>query len=220
MSMFENYKNLNPEYAPNNQSVSLPKCEHKLELTTPKTLLNYWGEPIGYKWNAGDIFNLSINLSTAITIESDDIVYATTGEAPTDTTKGEFGQSIYNIVDMRRWVCTSIGQSVYKWQEQIPFSYPIHASKLVYLQDVKEYIGKTLILSILNFRGDIIYEREKIGNEIISLDVDNELSDILIPGLYKACISYDGDAKAKIIKTLSLEVIGRGGEIDVSNCAR
>lgn len=211
MSMFDNYKNLNPDYIPDNRKETLPSCNVEFDDTLPKVLKGYWGEPIGYTWHYGDTFTAHINLNKLITIDEGDIVYTQKGEAPDENTKGEFLQSIYNTYDLKRWVCMSIGQSVYTWKEMIPFSYPQHAKKQVYLQDARVYEGKPLIFSILNFRGEPLYTTEIEGTQIADITIDEETSKKLIPGLYRAYFVSDNDLTVKTVKSFQIEVLGEGG---------
>lgn len=211
MSMFDNYKNLNPDYIPDNRKETLPSCNVEFDDALPKVLNGYWGEPIGYTWHYGDTFTAHINLNTLITIDDGDIVYTEEGESPDENTRGEFLQNIYNTYDLKRWVCMSLGQSVYKWKEISPFSYPKHAERQVYLQDARAYEGKPIIFSILNFRGEPVYTKELLGAQIVDVEFSEETSKKLVPGLYRAYFVSDNDITVKTVKSLQLEVVGEDG---------
>lgn len=213
MSMFDNYKNLNPNYIPDNRKEALPSCEKEFNDVLPKVLTGFWGEPIGYKWHYGDTFTAHINLNSVITVDDTDIIYTEEGEEPTENTKGDFLQSIYNTYDLKRWVCLSIGQSVYTWKEMNPFSYPQNAKKRVYLQDARAYEEKPIIFSILNFRGEPVYTKELVGAQIVDVEIDEETSKKLIAGTYRAYFIYDGDLTVKTIKTFTINVLGEGAEL-------
>ena len=208
MSMFENYKNLDKEYAPNNEKEQLPQCEKEYSDILPKELKNYWGEFIGYKWKQGDTFTLPVNLNDSITINEEDIVYLEHNEEPNEDTKGDFMQSIYNTYDIKRWTCFSVGQTKYIWKEIKPFTYPALAPKTIYLQTAKDISGKTVEFSIVDFRGEKIYTKEYEGAQIISVVVDKELSTLLRAGAYKSYFSVIDGTEQKTVKSFFLEVEG------------
>lgn len=185
MSMFDNYQNLNPNYAPDNRRKTVRKTEC-FNANIPQKQTNAMGEFIGYKWNEGDIFAFSVNMNDSICVESDAIIYDTPQESPNSQTVGDFGQKAYNTSDMKSWICLSCGQLDYEWELQKCFIHPRKTKRMITLKNNIRLANQTVDMSIKNFRDEVIYSSSVVCDENceVVIDITKEISDILLSDDY------------------------------------
>ena len=187
--MFANYSNLNQDYVPNNTKKDkwlkrefykdnsyetideLSNLYHRYKATDEGLEFTYVQE-IKFDFDVDDIAY----------VEKDAIVSYVAGEEPTENTAGNLGQYFYNIADYKVWKCTSLGQTVYRWEQLERFSIPqTNVGQKVKLSEVNDAI--TCV--VFDRRGEIVYQAD-IENNSRTIDISKEDSaTYLIPGLYE-----------------------------------
>lgn len=195
MSIFDNYENLSSTYVPNNQQEVL-KEKNIFNPNIPKKEYNALGNFIGYSWNYGDIFSLNISLSKKINVEEGSIIYYNEGEEPDSSTIGVKGQRAYNVVDIRSWTCETLDQTIYKWVEDSVFKYPKYGKKEISLKTFPNLENKEVSFVIKNFREETIYSEKIEAENPLQIDINEELSNKLLQGIYYAYITlFDETSK-------------------------
>ena len=200
MSMFNSYENLNPSYQPNNISRALPKVRVGFNDELPHKAYNLCGEFIGYSWNYGDTFTLNFDINPSVYVESNAIVYKESGEEPTSETVGTLGQRAYNIYDLRCWVCKTLDQTIYNWEEQKEFSFLPSGNEddCVTLQVYKSFEGLKANVTIFNFRWEAIQSFEVVADDVISVEINKEISAKLIKGIYYCTVEVGNDENKRV----------------------
>lgn len=198
IDMFTNYQNLSDYYIPNNlsQNISTPKSYtsklNPIEASKPYELYNARGNLEGYYWYRGDQVVLDFNIDGEFTVEANATIFTSIGEGPTITTEGRLGQKAYNIVDYKSWKCVAYVGNYYSWELEPDFIYPVGGEKSIYV-DASDYMkDKTITFTIYNFRLEPIYNRNFAGTSEFKLQVDKELSDILLKGIYYCSLEVSG----------------------------
>lgn len=184
MSILDNYKNLDPDYVPNNQEREILPKRVVYQEGPPYPLYNNLNEIIGYCWNTGDRFIFKYSADKIIHVEKNAIIYYETGEVPDEDTQGSLYQRAYNIADLKCWICKSSDQMIYKWEEVIPFSYPING-KAVEIECSQLSRDITCSLNIKNFRGETVFNIDFDDPANIELDIDENLSALLKAGNWR-----------------------------------
>lgn len=185
--MFDSYSNLSDIYVPNNS-------EKKFYYYTVfndnliKKEYNIKGEFIGYSWAYGDTLVIPYNLNKIIYVEDNAIVYQAEGEAPTTETVGIKSQKAYNVYDIKSWTCETLDQATYDWVEDKEFTYPTNGTKQIILVTEKDIHDKKIIFTIKNFRQELIYSHEYPATDMVSIDINEELSKKLLKGTYSCYI--------------------------------
>lgn len=207
MGMFLNYHNIADNYTPNNLICSFPvgKSYTKLdpiELSKPYEEYNAKGELIGYFWHYGETLNLEFHIDGEITVESDAIIFTNPKEFPTVNTRGKINQRAYNITDFRSWTCTNVvDDCYYVWKEDAIFEFDESSSTSIYVP-AQEYLrDKFVDLTIYNFRMEPIYqETTKAGTSVV-FEIDQELSNAMLKGIYYCSLSVFNDDMRQTIFT-------------------
>ena len=184
MGMFDNYNNLNPDYIPDNVSPT-PDVEFTtLESLLPRPQYDLKGKLVGYSWNHGDHFKFELSTDDKVKIFEDAIIYNGIGDAPDDYTEGtRVGQQAYNTAESRSWTYVGKSNDFYIWVEDEEFTYPANGTKPLTVHT--NMLGKYAQLNIFNFRWEPIVEvKSAMGNPSVTLDVDEEISNKLKPGIY------------------------------------
>lgn len=196
MSMFDNYANLNSNSIPYNITVILPAQRVEYSDEIPRKEYNVWGDFIGYSWNYGDTFNLQFHIEPVISVEQDAIVYTATNDAPTTATVGTFNQRAYNTVDLKVWVCKTYDQTVYVWEEQNAFTYPVNGTKAITLLSDVSLLPRKVSVDIQDFRREVIDTFDVDWGSTISVPIDKELSAKLLKGLYYCVVTVFTDSSS------------------------
>lgn len=188
--MFRNYYNID-KYVPDNMSENRTQPTSYTKLCTnyktkPYEEYNKQGDLIGYSWKQGETVVLDFNIDGEVVVESDAIVYSSVGEEPDLETKGFVNQLCYNVIDMRKWECVSADEEnkVFVWEEQEFDHDSANAQKSVYVS-AKDYLkGKSIEVTIYNFRFEPILTKTFEGNSQVILTLDKEQSKKLVKGIY------------------------------------
>ena len=190
MGMFKKYDKLSPNYVPNNSYQKKEPEYEDVELELPIVEKDLNGTPIGYSWNYGDVFKLSVDLSTKVKVAGDAIVYAVKGEQPNGSTLGKYsGQQAYNTADAKSWTFVGISGSLFVWVEDKELTYPVDGTKEITINTNEE--DDRLSLEIYNFRWEPFHTFSTVGSNVLVCDFDKELSQKFLPGVYPCKVRFD-----------------------------
>ena len=214
MSMFTPYENLNPNYSPNNINIPAPSPRKKLYQFLPIEERNIVGKFVGCSFNYGDTLSLVFDINPKIKVEADAIVYEETGQDPTSSTEGRYGQRAYNTVDLKVWVCKTLDQTVYEWEEEKDFTYPCDGEKEIVVKLYGDSIeNREFEVTISNFRVEEVLRFDKDsetpiqkGTDNIKIFIDEETSKKLLKGLYYTTVKMVDEGSTKIIYEYTLIV--------------
>lgn len=214
MSMFTPYENLNPNYSPNNINIPAPSPRKKLYQFLPIEERNIVGKFVGCSFNYGDTLSLVFDINPKIKVEADAIVYEETGQEPTSSTEGNYGQRAYNTVDLKVWVCKTLDQMVYEWEEEKDFTYPCDGEQEIVVKLYGDSIAdKGFEVVISNFRVEEVLKFDKDSESPIQKGIDNirifideETSKKLLKGLYYTTVRMVDEGSTKIIYEYTLIV--------------
>ena len=204
-NMFENYENLSNTYVPNNQRKVFEEQEI-FDQSTPKKEYDINGNFIGYSFSYGDTLQIPYSINKTIQVEGDAIIYNEYGQSPSTSTPGVQGQKAYNIADIKCWVCESLDSSIYIWKQLNNFTYPKNGTKKVTIKSDHFYNNNSIEFIIYDFRWEKIYSKTYSSSENFSINIDNELSKKLLPGLYNCSVSFSSDNYSYIDGTFVLIV--------------
>lgn len=188
MSMFDSYDYIDPEYIPNNTKPTIYYNMVPFYKSIPYPEFNIKGELVDYKWTRGDTLTLQFSTNKEIFIEDDALVYTLENEGPTESTKGIIGQRAYNTTDLFSWTCTEViyaNTVLYTWEKDYVLMYPENGTRRITL--TPDLSLKELQVKFFNFRGEEVLTRN-IGHSPATLNIDEELSNSLLPGLYTCCL--------------------------------
>ena len=214
MSMFTPYENLNPNYSPNNINIPTPSPRKKLYQFLPIEERNIVGKFVGCSFNYGDTLSLVFDINPKIKVEADAIVYEETGQEPTSSTEGHYGQRAYNTVDLKVWVCKTLDQTVYEWEEEKDFTYPCDGEQEIVVKLYGDSIeNREFEVTISNFRVEEVLKFDKDsespiqkGIDNIKIFIDEETSKKLLKGLYYTTVKMVDEGSTKIIYEYTLIV--------------
>ncbi len=198
MSMFSNYENLDSSYQPNNRNKAMPEVRVGFDDGLPHKAYNLCGEFIGYSWNYGDTLILDVNINPVVKVEADAIIYTEPGEEPTSETVGRLWQRAYNTADFRCWICETLDQTVYAWEELKEFSFPESGDKEVTLKLYDSFDGISGKFKIYNFRWEEVASFDVQAADTISIEIDSELSAKLIKGVYYCSIEIGNENTERV----------------------
>ncbi|MBO7734736.1 MAG: hypothetical protein J6S67_19405 [Methanobrevibacter sp.] len=214
MSMFTPYENLNPDYSPNNINIPTPSPRRKLYQFLPIEERNIVGKFVGCSFNYGDTLSLVFDINPKIKVEADAIVYEITGQEPTSSTEGHYGQRAYNTVDLKVWICKTLDQTVYEWEEEKDFTYPCYGEQEVVVKLYGDSVeNNNFEVTISNFRMEevITFSTDKeprvtSGINNIKIFIDEEISKLLLKGVYYTTVKMIDEGRTKIIYEYTLIV--------------
>lgn len=204
MGMFLNYQNIAENYQPNNLVAAFPTYTYEtklnpIDISKPYEEYDIKGNLIGYSWVYGETIILEFLIDGKITIESTDIVYNYTGGAPDTHTVGNIGTCAYNVVDFISWTCVGIENDSYIWAQDTSFKYNESGSRDVYISS-KDYLkNKIASFKLYNFRHEVIYELSLPATEVFKVEIDKELSNKLVKGLYYCSLTVIGDSSTQVV---------------------
>lgn len=193
MGMFLNYQNIADSY-PNNLVNAFPSyniCSKldPIEASNPYEEYDVKGNLIGYFWRQGETLNLEFNIDGELTIESNAILFKATGQTPTKRTLAKVGQRAYNIIDLRSWTCVEIDTRDYIWEEDEEFTYPVGGDKKVYIPASTYLKDKKVEVTLYNFRNEPICKKLYDAAPTIVFNIDKELSEQLVRGVYYCSVT-------------------------------
>ena len=125
----------------------------------------------------GNNYEIPIKIDNYILVNDSDLLYYTSGEQPTTSTEAEVGTKAYNLIDLKSWELKSItaNSTSYNWEMDSTFSFPKDGSKVVEIPE-EYYIGKTLNISIYNFRYELIYSSTQEAHKSFYFDLTLDLA--------------------------------------------
>jgi hypothetical protein len=181
-SQFNNYENIDINYIPNNSLITPIKKQKTIYKNIPYKEYDRKGRLRAYYWNYKDQFTLNIDFDKTYYVDEDAIVYTLNGEAPTKDTIGKIGQYCYNTADILCWQCIGIIDEQYLWKQKDSFIIPSYGTKKIFINP--DFTNSVLEVNILNFRREVIDTILLTSLENIDYCIDEELANLLIPGLY------------------------------------
>lgn len=162
--------------------------------------------PCRFEIPLGNNYEIPIKLDNYIVVRDSDIIYQHSGEHPTENTEAEIGTKAYNIVDLVSWELISINpnNNSYNWEQDITFIFPKDADKVIELPE-EYYTGKTLNISIFNFRYELIYSCEQEAHKEFCFNITRELSKeyFNFKGLYFLQVDLIDEDKEEITTVIS-----------------
>lgn len=193
MSIFDNYDNLNPNYIPNNTSLTPSNSFLTIDNTLPRPYYDINGRFIGYTWNYGECFKFSLSTDDTIVILNDSIVYNNADEKPNTYTVGKrIGQQAYNTIDAKSWTYVGETDNLFIWVEDEKLTYPTHGDKSIIIHS--DMANKYAQLNIYDFRWNELFEvKSDVGNSKVFLDINKENSEKLKPGTYFCTLKIVGE---------------------------
>ena len=188
-NMFDNYENLSSTYVPNNQRKIFEEQEI-FNQDIPKKEYDVYGRSIGYSFSQGDTVNIPYSINKTIYVEEDSLIYKYDGAGPSSDTPGYKGQKAYNTKTLECWVCSSLDSSIYDWTKLDKFIYPKNGTKKIILKSNKYSFIDKIRFKIFNFRWEEIYSKEFLPEEDFSINIDKELSNKLVNGIYNCSVEF------------------------------
>ena len=219
MSMFTPYENLNPNYSPNNINIPTPSPRKKVYQFLPIEERNIVGKFVGCSFNYGDTLSLVFDINPKIKVEADAIIYPREEDgiikySPDSSTECHYGQRAYNTIDLKVWVCKTLDQTVYEWEEEKDFTYPCDGEQEIVVKLYGDSIAdKDFEVVISNFRVEEVLKFDKDsetpidkGEDTITITLDEETSKKLLKGLYYTTVKMVDEGSTKIIYEYTLIV--------------
>ena len=211
-NMFTNYENLDSTYVPNNINKKIEK-QLILDDEIPKAEYDIFKQIVGYSWSYGDTFSIRYTVARPIYVEGDAIIYHD-NEHPDSSTAGVYGQKAYNLETRQSWICMSLDSSSYNWVELIPFNFPMGGTNKVYVEPDFDYSDMTAKVIIENFRHEKIYSTSgSVSEGYMIIDVDKELSEKLIQGIYYCYVILSNSEKEIVDKKYTFTVKDKTNDI-------
>ena len=198
MGMFDTYDRLNPYYIPNNINPTPSTTFVTIEDVLPRPLKDISDRHIGYTWNQGEHFRFTLTTDDMIAILSDSIIFNNAGEKPTIFTAAiRLGQQAYNTVDAKSWTYVGRTNDCYVWVEDDELTYPTDGDKSIVIQS--DMTNRYSQLNIYNFKWENILEaKSDVGASTVYLDINEETSKLLKPGIYYCTLKIVGKDDCRI----------------------
>lgn len=181
MQLFDNFNNIPEDYIPDNMHP--PKCP-SVELF----LIDSNVDPIyrkcrlvGYAWDYGESVNIEIKHQIHLTLQ-ENAIYTFEDVDPTESTVGEVGQRYYNLYNLTSFVCESAFEGVYTWQRDENLTF--FSNEPIEIDVPINMTGKSTIVELLNFRRELIDEKEFAGQNTINWVLTHEESAKYLGGIY------------------------------------
>jgi hypothetical protein len=191
--MFDSYSNLSDIYVPDN-TTNRPNSFVYFEDSKVKKEYNIKGELIGYSWGYGETVSLVLSMAKVIYVEDDALVFTEENEAPTTETVGVKGQRAYNTKSIKSWTCETLDQATYNWVEDKVFKYPESGTKEIVLDTFPDISLQNVLFTIKNFRKEVVYSKEIPGGNTLVINIDKELAEILLQGVYTCYVSVSDNS--------------------------
>lgn len=200
MSIFNNYDTSGLKY---NLTESCPVVYKEINTNDYKKETDCAGNLTKLCWYEKSVFNLTDTINKNIIVDCDARIYETTGEGPTDITRGEQCQKAYNTVDNKCWTCYGFHKGKYKWEE-IPIVENLTGELLITLQ--QDMTNKKVISNILNFRREVIYTFEYETSNI-EIPIDIIKYPLLVQGQYWLEELIVSDTETIVVKIIPITII-------------
>lgn len=202
--MFKKYFNIDPNYIPNNMDFKKHQRERSYNRDNLIAIIDRFNQIWGYTWSWKDTVSIPITINKIVNVPDDSIIVNESGIIPTNLTEGKIGQKFYNVVDIKSWTCKDIDVdddthvSYYGWIEDDYLKYVDHSNTEITIEP--DISGKKLTAEILNFRKEIVYSKEfDDGESFNNLDIDLELSNKLVPGIYFVRVRLVSDTTSSFV---------------------
>lgn len=169
-----------------------------LNLDLPRKEYDITGKFIGYSWSYGETLVIPYSVDKVIYVEEDALVFDASGASPSTSTVGTFGQKAYNTADRKSWVCRTLDNAEYAWEEQAEFTYPLNGNKKIVLVLDQDIDNISIGFSISNFRREEVYSVIYSNAREASLVIDSELSNKLISGIYYCTVTILGASDKRV----------------------
>lgn len=204
MGMFDNYDKLNPEYIPDNTSPTPSTSFITIDEVMPRPYYDIKNRLVGYTWNYGEYFKFSLSTDDMIAILNDSIVYNNVGEKPGNFTVGKrVGQQAYNTVDAKSWTYVGKADSLYIWVEDEELTYPTDGDKSIIIHS--DMTNRYAQLNIYDFKWNELFEaKSEIGNSKVFIDINEETSEKLKPGIYYCTLKIVGEEDCRLKHKVTL----------------
>lgn len=151
-----------------------------------------------FEWFHGDTSILSIDINISILVEHDAFIFMNSGQTP-DATQINKSKKAYNLSDMLSW--TYIDDNY--WHLDLTFSTSEYVCRKVYIP-ISALKNNLYSFYMYNLRGEIVHQKHNLKVSdlgILYVDIDQELSNSIKPGLYKYSIKEINE-KSQAVKTL------------------
>ena len=203
--MFDKFDNTPEDYIPDNIHPPIPRYEEVFEIDNLDVLCHN-----KYSWDYGETLSIPVTNSFIIKVEDSSIIYDVAGVAPSQLTSGDIGTRAYNIVDVKSWRCVNISEgteelpTLYEWQQDAKFTVPSGGTTEIVVNP--SMVDKYLEAKIYNFRMEEMFTTRFEGVNSAHLEIDKELSSMLLPGIYYLRIYIVGyqDADEENIVSITL----------------
>ena len=125
----------------------------------------------------GNTYEIPVKIDNYILVNENDIIYYVSGESPISSTEAKVGTKAYNVVDLISWELVSIvDNSIYNWVQDEVFTFSETGNVVIELPEAY-YAGKTLLLSIYNFRYELIYNTEQEAHKEFYFNITTDIAD-------------------------------------------
>lgn len=181
MGMFDNYDTIYNTFIGNNKEE--PAKEYKVvDDCIPSQIFDIKGNFVGYQWQEGNTFDLTITANNIIKVKEDSIIFNEAGVEPTDTLPGYAGQQAYNTKDNCSWTCSGLIEGLFVWIKDKLVTYDANGTKPIELEVDME--GKKLTFNIIDFKGNIIESFYTENENTLVVNIDEEISEELEGSVY------------------------------------
>ena len=201
MSMFDNYDNLSRFYVPNNISVNPAKEYNSIDDNImPKKLYDIKNRFIGYSWDYGSVFDLTLSINSKIPVKRDSIIFSEPNITPTTETAGYKGLQAYNTMDNKSWTCIGTINGLYVWVEDDEVTYAIDGTTVIEMN--RDCTDKLLRVEIYDFRWDLVKTFETTDSNTIDCRID----ETLYSGLYYCTVKLIGNEECELISKFTITI--------------
>jgi hypothetical protein len=141
-----------------------------------------------------------------IAILNDSIVYNNVGEEPDNQTVGKrIGQQAYNTVDAKSWTYVGKTENLFIWIPDDELTYPTGGDRSIVIHS--DMTNRCAQLNIFNFKWESIFEaKSEIGESKVSIDINEETSKQLKPGIYYCTLKIVGDNECRLKHKFSIVI--------------
>ena len=200
MSIFNNYDTSGLKY---NITETCPAVYNEVNTKDYQVITDYAGNLTKLCWYEKSVFTLTDTVNKNIIVDCDARIYETSGEGPTELTRGEQCQKAYNTVDNKCWTCYGFHKGIYKWEE-IPIVENLTGEIVITLQ--QDMTNKKVISNILNFRREVVYTFES-ETPNIEIPIDINKYPLLVQGQYWLEEIIMSENEADVIKIIPITII-------------
>lgn len=201
MSMFDNYDNLSKFYVPNNISQNPAKEYDSIDNNImPKKLYDLKNRFIGYSWDYGNTFDLTLSVNSKIPVKRDSIIFSEPNITPTTETAGYKGLQAYNTIDNKSWTCVGTINGLYVWVEDDEVTYAIDGTTIIEM--IRDCKDKEIRVDFYDFRWEPVKSFTTIDSNTIVCRID----DTLESGLYYCTVKLLGTEECELINKFTVSI--------------